>query len=234
MKVAIVLTGHLRCWEMVLPSFQQCCIDRYDPDIFIHTWADEGWWVPVEGATGVHPDSTPLNIPAVKDAYRPISMVVEEFEPFLPIFGKRAETFPNFYHRPRNIISMCYKMGMGMHLLERHIMMTGTHYDLVIRMRPDLMFHMHLPEFDPAVFYTMWHRNHMGGGTGDMMQVGSFDNVRAFCQIGSALEALYAQTGLLCPHVMSVQQISNLGLLWAEINGPKTIQHTPRGEYQTV
>lgn len=233
-KVAIVLTGHLRCWQMVLPNFQQRIIDRYHPDIFLHTWSDEGWWVPTEGATGLHQGSTLLDIDAARAAYQPIRMVVETVDAFLPLFAKRAERFPIFYHRPRNIISMWYKAGMGMQILERHIMMTGTQYDLVIRMRPDMILHADLPEFDPTKFYTLWRRNHMGGGTGDMMQVGSFANVRAFCQIGTALETLYAQTNLLCPHVMSVQHIQNLALPWVEFAVPTTIQHTPKGEYQAV
>ncbi len=46
MKVAVVLTGHLRCWRDVLSNFKQRIVNRYNPDIFIHTWNEEGWWIP--------------------------------------------------------------------------------------------------------------------------------------------------------------------------------------------
>ena len=44
MKVAIVLTGHMRHWKEVLPNFKQRFIDKYNPDIFINTWSEEGWY----------------------------------------------------------------------------------------------------------------------------------------------------------------------------------------------
>jgi hypothetical protein len=231
MKVAIVLSGHMRCWETVFPNFKTHFIDKYQPDIFIHTWADEGWWVPQEGVKGVDPQSVALDAQKAYDTYRPVSMTVEDFDPYLPIFAKRVEAFTNFYHRPRNIVSMFYKMGAAFHLLEQHVLRTGTKYDLIIRMRPDMLIQTTMPDFDPEKFYTLAHRNHMGGGTGDMFQIGSYENVRQFVKIGCELEELYAQTGLLCPHVLSVQHIKNLGLPWEEFTVHKTIQHTPQGQY---
>jgi hypothetical protein len=234
MNVAVVLSGHMRCWNQVFPNFKEQFIDRYSPDVFIHTWDNEGWWVPQEGAIGIHEQSDALDPHAACDAYKPIKMVVEHFDNYLTTFAKRAEGFPNFYHRPRNIISMFYKMGAAMNLLEEHIMQTGKKYDLVIRMRPDMILHDAMPNFDPNTFYTLAHRNHMGGGTGDMFQIGSYENVSRFATIGMKLEEYYAETGLLCPHTLSVHHIQKLGLPWNEFHINKTIQHTPAGQYQPV
>ena len=44
MKVAIVLTGHMRRWREVLPNFKERVVAKYNPDIFISTWNDEGWY----------------------------------------------------------------------------------------------------------------------------------------------------------------------------------------------
>ena len=45
MRVAIIIAGHLRCWKQMYPYFKANFIDRYNnPDIFISTWTDEGWW----------------------------------------------------------------------------------------------------------------------------------------------------------------------------------------------
>ena len=234
MKVAIVLSGHMRCWKQVFPNFQEHFLTRYSPDIFIHTWDDEGWWVPQEGAMGVHERSDALDADAVRAAYNPVKMVVEHFADFEPVFAERVKTFTNFYHRPRNIVSMFYKMGMGMGLLTEHILKTGTKYDLVIRMRPDMILHQPMPDFDPAKFYTLAHRNHMGGGTGDMFQIGSYESVSCFATIGTKLEDIYAETGLLCPHTFSVQHIQKSGLPWQEFHVNKTLQHTPAGQYRAV
>ncbi len=234
MNVAIVLSGHMRCWNQVFPNFKEHFIDRYNPDIFIHTWSDEGWWVPQEGALGVHEKSDMLDVEAVREAYKPIQMVVEDFSDYEPVFAERVKTFTNFYHRPRNIVSMFYKMGACVNLLEEHILKTGKKYDLVIRMRPDMILHEPMPELDPTKFYTLAHRNHMGGGTGDMFQIGDFDSVSRFASMGTKLEDIYAETGLLCPHTFSVHHIKALGLPWQEFHINKTLQHTPAGQYRAV
>ena len=232
MKVAVILSGHLRCWEMVFPNFKENIIDRYNPDIYIHTFTTEGYWVPTEGKMGIFEHSPPIDEAAVRAAYNPISMAIEDYNDLEPTFAERAKNFPVYYHRPRNIISMFYKMGAGVQMMERHMMKTGKKYDLVIRMRPDMLLHQPMPEFDPGKLYTLAHRNHMGGGTGDMFQIGNPMAVMLFSKIGMILEPLYDQTKLLCPHILSVQHIHNLGIPWEEFQVHKTIQHTPNGQYK--
>jgi hypothetical protein len=235
MKTAIVLTGHMRCWQQVFPNFKERIIDRYkNPDIFIHTWKDEAWWAPQEGAKGFVEGTPNIDIQGVKAHYNPVEMVVEDFDEYLPIFESRTGDFPNFYHRPKNIMSMFYKIGAGLNLLENHVLKTGTEYDLVIRMRPDMILHDYLPAFDLNKFYTLAHRNHMGGGTGDMFQIGSLENVSKFSRIGLELGSLYRDTDLLCPHVLSQHYISKYQMPWQEFMVNKTLQHTPAGQYQAV
>jgi hypothetical protein len=234
MNVAVILTGHLRCWTTVFPNFKEVFIDRYHPDIFIHTWTDEGYWVPVEGLTGIHQHSPEIDVEAVRRAYKPVRIVVEKFDGFLPLFEERVKVFTNYYHRTKNIVSMFYKMQQGIQMVERHVAMTGKKYDLIIRVRPDMIIHQPLPDFDFNNFYTVWHRNHVGGGTGDQMQVGSLENVSNYVDLGINLEKVYVETGLLCPHVMSVHWIKKLNLPWQEIQIFKSLQHTPNGEYKAL
>lgn len=233
MQVAVILTGHLRMWQTVFPNFKQRILDRYNPDVFITSWETEGWWLVEEDARGIlHEGSPPIDVELVKNTYHPVRLIVENLNAFLPHFEKRVVPFTNYFHRPRNTVSMYYGIGTGMHMLERHVMMTGKHYDLVIRMRPDMLFHQDLPDFDPAQFYTIGHKNHAGTGTGDMLQAGSFNNVRAFCKLGTQLETLYQEIGLFCPHVLSEHYIKKLRLPWNEFHIQKTIQHSPVGSYQ--
>jgi hypothetical protein len=230
MNVAVVLTGHMRCWEQVYPNFKHHFIDKYSPDIFIETWEDEAYWDPHSKA-GIVENAPIIDINKMIDVYKPTMVRKEHFKDYESTFEERAKQFPNFYHVPKNIISMLYKIGRGVTLMEDYMFATGKTYDLVIRMRPDLTFNQELPNFDPNRFYTMGYRNHMGQGTSDMIQVGNFFTVGLFSKLLHHLPKIYQETGLLCPHVVSEQFIRKLQLPWEEFMVSKTIMHTPKGEY---
>ena len=231
MKVALLLTGHMRCWEQVFPNTKKHILDKYNPDVFIDTWDSEAYWDP-HSQKGITEGGPKLNIAAIENAYKPVCMNVDLFEQFEDNFVERAKQFTNFYHVPKNQISMWFKVGRGMLSVEEHMMLTGKTYDVIIRMRPDLVFNESLPEFDPQKFYTLGYRNHMGQGTSDMIQVGNFFTMSLFCKVLYHLPMLYQETGLLCPHVISEHFIRRLGLPWQEFMINKTIMHTPLGEYK--
>ena len=231
MKVALLLTGHMRCWDQVFPNTKQHIIDKYNPDIFIDTWDSEAYWDP-HSAKGITEGGPKLDVAGIEEAYKPVVMNVDSYEQFEDNFVTRAKQFETFYHVPKNQISMWFKVGRGMLSVEEHMMLTGKTYDLVIRMRPDLVFNESLPEFDSNKFYTLGYRNHMGQGTSDMVQVGNFFTMSLFCKVSYHLPQLYKETGLLCPHVISEHFIRRLGLPWEEFMINKTIMHTPLGEYK--
>jgi hypothetical protein len=230
MNVAVVLTGHMRCWKQVYPNFKEHLVDRYNPDIFIHTWEDEAYWDP-HSAAGIVEDAPSVDIAGLIETYKPTKICQQNFNLFKDNFEQRAKSFPNFYHVPKNIVSMFYKLGQGVLMMEDHMFQTGKVYDLVIRMRPDLTFNQPLPDFDPNKFYTLGYRNHMGQGTSDMIQVGNYFSMGLFSKLLHHLPQIYRETGLLCPHVVSEHYIKRLGLPWEEFMISKTIMHTPRGEY---
>lgn len=231
MKVAIVLTGHMRCWKQVYPNFKQRLVERYDPDIFIETWEDEAYWDP-HSQHGIVKDAPKVNFDDLRNTYRPIAMRFDSYEKYQTSFEERAKQYSNFYHVPKNIISMLFKLGRGILMLEDYMFLTGKTYDLVIRMRPDLIFNEPLPQFDPNKFYTLGYRNHMGQGTSDMIQVGNFFTISLFSKLLHHLPQVYRETGLLCPHVVSEHFIKRLGFPWEEFMIDKTIMHTPLGEYK--
>jgi hypothetical protein len=231
MKVALLLTGHLRCWEQVAPNTLKHIIDKYDADVFIETWDSEAYWDP-HSVKGITEDGPKLDVAKVFQTYKPVYMNFENFEEYEENFIERAKPFTNFYHVPKNQISMWFKVGRGMLAVEEHMLLTGTTYDLIIRMRPDLVFNEPLPEFDSQKFYTLGYRNHMGQGTSDMIQIGNFFTMSLFCKVLYHLPFLYQEAGLLCPHVISEHFIKRLGLPWQEFMINKTIMHTPLGEYK--
>ena len=231
MNVAVVLTGHMRCWKQVYPNFKERIVDKYNPDIFIDTWSDEAYWDPHSKA-GVVTDAPRLDQDALIETYKPKVLRVEEYWDYEKGFEERAKQFTNFFHVPKNQISMMYKMGRGVALMEDFMFKTGKVYDLVIRVRPDLVFNEDLPKFNPNKFYTLGYRNHKGQGTSDMIQVGNFFTIGLFSKILHHLPQLYKETGLLCPHVISEHYIKRLAFPWQEFMINKTIMHTPAGEYK--
>lgn len=233
MKVAVVLTGHLRCWRDVLPNFKEKIVNRYNPDVFIHTWNEEGWWIPgdKQNEKGYFEETPLINRDEIIEAYQPKGLAIEDWKNYNELFEYRGSYYKNFAHRPKNIISMFHKLNRGISMLEDYVSQTGEYYDLVIRMRPDIIFHQDLPDFNNQKFYTLAHRNHLGQGTGDMMQVGNMLDMIIFSKASCYLNQLYMNTQLLCPHVLSSQWIDDMGLPWEEFTIHKTLQHTPRGEY---
>lgn len=231
MNVALLLTGHMRCWEQVFPNTKKYIIDKYNPDVFIETWDSEAYWDP-HSVKGVTENGPKLNMISVMESYKPVYMNTETYEDLEENFATRAKEYTNFYHVPKNQISMWYKVGRGVLAVEKHMMLTGKTYDLIIRMRPDLYFNESLPDFDPNKFYTLGYKNHMGQGTSDMLQVGNFFTMSIFGKVLYHLPHLYKETGLLCPHVISEHFIRRLGLPWQEFMVNKTIMHTPLGEYK--
>jgi len=133
MNVALLLTGHMRCWEQVFPNTKHHIIDKYNPDIFIDTWDSEAYWDP-HSSKGITEGGPKLDITAVEKAYKPVCMNVERFEEFEENFLTRAKQFETFYHVPKNQVSMWFKVGRGMLSVEEHMMLSGKTYDLVIRM----------------------------------------------------------------------------------------------------
>ena len=232
MKVALLLTGHMRCWETVSPNTRQHIIDKYNADVFIETWDNEAYWDP-HSKKGITEQGPSVDFGKVVKEYNPVrQMRFDSYSMFENNFTLRANQFTNFFHVPKNQISMWFKVGRGMTMVEDYMMLTGETYDLIIRMRPDLYFNENLPDFETNKFYTLAHRNHLGQGTSDMIQVGNFFTMSLFCKVLYHLPQLYKETNLLCPHVISEHFIKRLGLPWQEFTVNKTIMHTPLGEYK--
>jgi len=227
MKVAVVLTGHLRSWRQVYPDFYLKVVSKYNPDIFIHSWNDEGWWDP-ESTTGYVDGSDAVDVDEVASLYKPVGIELEDFSKYQDRFDKRAELFTNSLHRKRNIISMFYKIKRGVDLMNE----SGNTYDMVIRMRPDLVFFNDLPQFDPDKFYTINHRSGSGKGTGDMFQVSNQPAITRFASAYDILEDIYNHTNILCPHVVTEYLIKKANEVWHEFSINRTIMHTPAGQYK--
>lgn len=230
MKLALVLTGHMRCWDQVFSNTLEKIISKHETDVFIHTWKDQAWWDP-HSKEGIATGTPKIDFDSVIKNYNPISIVVQDFEEYKQDLEKQSEIYTNHHHVRKNIISMFYKLSQGVSLMEEYTMRTGNQYDLVIRMRPDMIFNEDLPNFDPNFFYTIAHKNHLGQGTGDTFQASNPFIISLFSKILMIMPQIYSETKILCPHIVSEHFIKKFGLNWKEFDIKRTLMHTPLGPY---
>lgn len=242
MKTALVLTGHMRTWEKASDSLLKNFIDKYDPDVFISTWTNKGYWVSPDHdprGKGINENSPMLNsndLDAIEDFFLPVELKLDSFETSFEFkFKDRAEKYLPFCQeiRPINIISQFYKIYSGLSMVENYVAKTGKEYDLVIRTRPDIIWSDFSVDFSPQSFYTNYHRNHTGQGTGDMLQVSGFKQMMAFKKLIFHLDELTAYNNRFCPHMFVDTYLKNfIGIDYIELNIPKVVMHTPEGQYK--
>lgn len=223
MKVALVLTGHMRCWKQTFPYFKENIVDKYNADVYIDTWDTEGWWQWGD----FYKNSSKVDINELKKYYNPLHVRVEKYPFFDDVFLERSKQFTNCIGWPKNTISMMYKWHGGISMLNKR-------YDLVIRTRSDLQFVHPLPEFDPSVFYTPEHPGLNQGGFGDMMHVGNQRDITSFSNIYNELELVYKNTTVFCPHLLTEKYIRMLSLNHVEFKADYILHNTPWGRHQDV
>jgi hypothetical protein len=243
LKVALVLTGLLRCFEQAYPSFKQVVLDRYDTDVYFDIWSEVGYYsgkgyLPeqngfistVPGERGFHTSGELVDTHKIFELYDPLVLRIEDFNKFEPLAEERAKYFAHAFTRPKNTISQAYKIYKGMQLVQE----SGINYDLVVRARPDIVLESDPGDFTPYEFLTLPSKNKLGQGTGDSLQIGSMKDMMDFAKLytGLSMELMYGRVGYSCPHVFTQEWIKNQGLPWKELYCGAHIAHSPRGLYQ--
>lgn len=232
MKVAILIAGHLRCWKQLYPYFKTNFIDRYNPDIFISTWNDEGWWK-WGNEKGIYENSPRVNFDEVIEAYKPKTIGHEDYEVYDLIFKERAEKFTNKIGWPKNVVSMTYRWLDACNMLETYSKENNVKYDLVIRTRTDLIIHGDLPEFDSSKFYII-HNDYHQGGLNDVIHIGNKEDIFKVNKMYLQLEELYDKIGMFCPHVFAQDIVKTNNIQLISLPFQYNIINTPWGQHQDV
>lgn len=232
MKVAIIIAGHMRCWNQMFPYFKANFIDRYNPDIFISTWNDEGWWK-WGNEKGVYERSPDIFFDEVRDLYNPVSIIHEDYDLFDSMFKKEAERFKNTIGWPKNVISQTYRWNKGLNLLQYHIDTTGKQYDFIIRTRTDLEILGQLPEINPSKFYTL-HNEYAQGGINDVINIGNLDSITKMNTMYLQLDDLYKRTNTFCAHIFAQEIVKKYNLELISLPIPYRLWNTPWGQHQDV
>lgn len=247
MKTALILTGHMRCFEQVFPNTFDTIINPYQPDIFITTWDNEGWWTSPENdpeKKGINSKSPPLDLTRVSELYKPVQLTVFK----QGAFDSRIEHEVRLYElekkvkeiRPRNIVSQFLMWNLAFNEFHNYLSQSRANllheYDLVIRMRSDLVLPNGLPKLDPNVLNFIHHTNHEGHGYGDMFLASDQSRMIAF---NWQMNYYYDHAkDRFCPH-MIMESVAKRMEWEMEIHSyvhrvNKTLMHTPKGQYQDV
>jgi hypothetical protein len=135
MKIAVCFSGQLRTGTTVSPN-----ILRYigallpNCDFFVHTWDQQS--VP-HGANYTFEPIDPQILSEFYQTYQPLAMVVEPYDlrPISPIWsGYRVDS------QGRNLVSMFESIYEANKLKSTHEQKYDFNYDLVVRIRPDIVF----------------------------------------------------------------------------------------------
>jgi hypothetical protein len=137
MRIAVQIFGHLRTFERCAPTLKDNLLDRYpDHDVFLHTWDR------LEAETVTHHERFCMPSPvdaettaAILAHYHPKRMAIETQTPremgeLAFSNGKRIDV--------SGIRYMFTSMQRANQLRERYGSETGTKYDVVVTVRPDV------------------------------------------------------------------------------------------------
>lgn len=240
MRVALVLTGLMRRWDLAYPWIKHCILDRHDTDVFIATWSEVGLYSGkayihdpsevyckvAEGDKGYHDSGELIDASWILQTYQPKAFQIYDYaNTFEPIAERMAKKFEKAYTRPKNTIAQAYLISEGVQLIWK----TGVTYDLVVRARPDIVLEHEPGDFSPTEFLTLPSRNKVGRGTGDSLQIGSVRDIFTYSQMFYHVNELYEKIGYSCPHEFASSWITENKLPWKELHCGAHIAHSASG-----
>ena len=145
MKIGLVLFGHLRSYRQTLASFnslRETLQQSGDVDVFCHTWNIEesitgSWWKEHK------PDNPPpatVSDRQIEESFSPVKYIIEPSRQFDDSGYNIKSSVPVV-----GILSMLHSQLQAFQLLQQYSKETGTEYDVVIKLRYDLVFEIATP-----------------------------------------------------------------------------------------
>ncbi len=146
-KIAICLSGHTRNFIKNYCSIKKYILNKYDADIFIHTWEQVGHVINTVDASGnpkkIIDNSQKANIDNIKTLYNPKKIIVEnqlssEYNGKVPKRVKQnAYKAKNHVNNNLNYYGQMYTISYANNLKIEYEKENNITYDYVIRMRFD-------------------------------------------------------------------------------------------------
>lgn len=155
MKVAFCFKGFMRHWKTTYPHWK-VIFDKYDSDVFIHTWDTEEYKDSAEiiGMGSGNVLGEKLNLDAVNNLYNPKVLVAETYSDFNERFIKESEwleinrkdylqKYPERYwinyNRYVPMMSVLYKWMQVSNIKQKYELENNFTYDIVFHSRTDFM-----------------------------------------------------------------------------------------------
>lgn len=148
-KVAVVISGHLRTFERTYKSFVKQILDDDSSiaDVFVHTWDKLDGAKGFDGASSPPVVMTETKLTAISNILKPKKMVIDtdavkgEIQEYIAKVKLTDAEKQCFYGgHLLDYCSMLYSMKSAWSLVEQTQIETGIQYDMVIRLRPDIIF----------------------------------------------------------------------------------------------
>ena len=132
MKIALCLSGQTRNWKSSYDSIKTQIIEKYNVDVFIHTWDVEGKMVPHHFIENYNDNFDKVNYEFI-DYYKPKKIQIDspEYDTFKKKINKSI-----FY----NTLMMWYSIDKSNELRKEYEFENNIKYDIIIRCRFDLFF----------------------------------------------------------------------------------------------
>ena len=147
LKIAVEISGHLRTFDYCAPLLKKHLLDKYDCDVFIHTWNrldhQQLSWHGKAGSLGGHKPHalTPAIKQKVDDLYRPKVVIYDNEEKIKKVDGWLAE--PNKKKKfggfsLQAVWNTLYTEVEAHKLMKKYAKKNNIKYDFVVRTRPDI------------------------------------------------------------------------------------------------
>jgi len=182
MKVALIIYGHMRTYQIAFPGLEEFFLSTYQPDVFMHTW-DE-----VEARTKSwhrdHMRIRPLDVSRVIEMYDPKNILVEK-QP--QVDDDRVTPNNNIsYVGQKFMLESLYKADS----LRRE---SGVDYDIVVKIRPDIRLLKPLPVPEPTPGIVFTGSNPQGGKRSacDIINIATAADMEKVCQVHAHFDEFY-------------------------------------------
>jgi hypothetical protein len=132
MKVAICLSGQTRNWKSSYQSIKNQIIEKYNADVFIHTWDVFGKMIPHHYIKNYNDNFDEINYEFIKN-YKPKKIQID---------WPKYDTFKQKINESRfyNTLMMWYSIDKSNQLRKEYEFENNIKYDIIIRCRFDLFF----------------------------------------------------------------------------------------------
>ena len=212
MKTALIVSGQFRDAKKCFDSIKEHILDKYNPDIFMHTWLPEN---KILDHRGVYLEND-ISLTEIIKSYKPKLCLVEDIDsPNSNAADNALSNIPqNSMHRIgydgshaweskfSNVYFMYYSLYKAWSLKKNYENFNKVNYDFFIRIRFDVSYD-EFPIFQPQINTLNIPLGHSArGGISDLLTCGENFVMDKYCQLYTKILDYYREGRSLHPESM--------------------------------